>query len=353
MTGGAGTGAGFLEVDQVDLADSKNFAALLQELRPALNTLSKRTGAGRLLMTAAMSSPIKLIKELQLSEVASCLDHFQIMAYDVAGPSWCEFSIHQANRYAAEGVEYSQDATVKTYLTGGVPTSKLLLGIPLYGKVFPSTDWLGIPHNKRDPQRAGQWESAVWNVKALPQPRTNENCDTTVGAAYLYDASKNELVLNYDNPEWMKLKMAYVCDQGLAGRFCSNGDKNVVTLACEKFGGDVTPNILTYPDSNDGNLIEAGKTASKEVDMGLMTSCEGSTTTTTTTRRTLRASVGHSQQPCSSTTTSSTLEASQQAHGEAVHRIHAESITTTEHNLQAQRRHTNPDNRRTTRPTVK
>jgi chitinase len=39
------------------------------------------------------------------------------------------------------------DSVIKAYLDAGVPSSKLNLGMPLYGRAFDKKDRLGQPYN--------------------------------------------------------------------------------------------------------------------------------------------------------------------------------------------------------------
>lgn len=73
-------------------------------------------------------------------EMACYVEYFMIMTYDAAGP-WSARSGHLAPFSFAK-------FSVKSYLKYGFPSHKVLLGIPLYGRIFHNCQCLGTSFSK-------------------------------------------------------------------------------------------------------------------------------------------------------------------------------------------------------------
>ncbi|KAI1370062.1 glycosyl hydrolases family 18-domain-containing protein [Hypoxylon crocopeplum] len=118
--------------------------------------------------------------------------------YDYAG-SWDTSCGHQSNLYAnpnnPASTPYSTNVAVESYLCAGVPASKIVLGIPLYGRSFEATGGLGGAYTGVG---QGSWEEGVWDYKVLPRQGATELYDKVADASYSYNNVSRELI-NYDN----------------------------------------------------------------------------------------------------------------------------------------------------------
>ncbi|CAG7819953.1 unnamed protein product, partial [Allacma fusca] len=109
-------------------ADKQNFVTLVEELRVKFNKFG-------LLLTAAFGSSKEIADEsYDLRELSRLLDHIHIMCYDYHG-SWDQRTFHNAPLFAPEG-NLSVASSVEYFLSQGVDPSKLVLGLPLYGRTF-------------------------------------------------------------------------------------------------------------------------------------------------------------------------------------------------------------------------
>lgn len=142
------------------------------------------------------------------------------MCYDFSG-HWTEMSGHHAQLYSpknlhAESAKHSCDAAVR-YLTGrGVPSDRICLGIPAYGRSFlgttgPAQKFIG---------HGGEAEG-VFEYKELPRPGACESVDWDVVAAYC--VGEDGGFVSYDLPATVAAKAQYVKEIGLAGVFYWTG----------------------------------------------------------------------------------------------------------------------------------
>ena len=85
-------------------------------------------------------------------------------AYDYAG-SWLNFTDNQDNVYGGARTGFSTDQAVKFYLGNGATPSKVIMGMPLYGRAFEDTLGLGQAYNGIGP---GTTEAGIYLYKDLP-----------------------------------------------------------------------------------------------------------------------------------------------------------------------------------------
>ncbi|RAL01666.1 glycoside hydrolase family 18 protein [Aspergillus ibericus CBS 121593] len=251
-----------------DETEAQNMVLLLQKCR---ETLDAAAGADRkfLLTIACPAGPDNYTK-LKLSQMTPYLDFYNLMAYDYAG-SWDTVAGHQANLYPSTdkpaSTPFSTNQAVNYYIqTGGVPSSKIILGMPLYGRAFTNTDGPGTAYSGVG---SGSWEQGVWDYKALPRTGATEYVDATLGASWSYDPTARTMV-SYDNVAAGELKADYIKQLQLGGGMWweTSGDKggktanasdgSLIGVFVDKVGGvsalDQSQNALSYPESKYDNL---------------------------------------------------------------------------------------------------
>lgn len=180
-----------------------------------------------MLLTVACPVGPSNYEKLQLEAMDEYLDFWNLMAYDYAG-SWDTTAGHQANLFPSAlnptSTPFSTSKAVDYYKSRGIHPSKIILGMPLYGRAFTATSGSGKPFSGTG---EGSWEQGVWDYKALPQEGAEEVCDSDVGASWSYDAQKRVMV-SYDTLEMAKMKVKYIERNGLGGSMWweSSADKS-------------------------------------------------------------------------------------------------------------------------------
>lgn len=219
-----------------EAADRDNFTALLTETRQALNAKAAADGRTYLLTLASPAGDAR-IAAWDLPAVAAQVDWINIMTYDYHG-GWDAVTGHLAPLYENPADPSATRATwnvawaVGAYLDGGVPASKLHVGIPFYGRSWetvPSTDNGLFQAGTAGPNLgvAGNWENGVfdyWKVIALERGGGYSSCfDATSRAPYLYGPNLSSwltsggLFVTYESRASLAEKLALITSRGLGG----------------------------------------------------------------------------------------------------------------------------------------
>lgn len=253
-----------------DAAEAHNYVLLLQETRRALDraAATRGTPSCRFLLTVAVPAGPHNFHTLDVGGMDRCVDFFNLMAYDYAG-SWEDQAAHQSNLFPSrkhpERTPANTQAAVEFYTRcGGVHPSKIVLGMPLYGRAFTGTEG---PGHKFSGTGEGSWENGVWDYKALPREGAVEHHDCegegVCGASWSYCPATRTMV-SYDTPRMVERKARYVKEAGLGGGMWwessgdGKGERSLVETFVEAVGGkavlDDSMNCLDYPHSKYENL---------------------------------------------------------------------------------------------------
>ena len=243
-------------------SEAQDFVHLLRETRTALDSVTSGHENGKILLTVACPAGPQNYEKMHLKAMDHYLDFWNLMAYDYAG-SWDKNAGHQANVFPSKNdpasTPFSTSAALNYYINHGVARSKMVVGMPLYGRAFTSTDGPGKPFSGTG---EGSWEQGVWDYKALPQPNAREEIDRAIGASWSYEAEKR-LMVSYDTRQMAEYKAGFIKEQRLGGAMWweSSGDKagaesliGTVNLVLGSEHMDHSNNTLTYAESKYDNL---------------------------------------------------------------------------------------------------
>ncbi len=242
--------------------EARDFVLLLQAVRAELDRYAARHAPHyHFLITIASPAGPKNYNAMDMAGMDPYVDAWNLMAYDYAG-SWDTTSGHQSNIYLnpdnALATKFSTEQAVGDYLNKGIAPSKVMLGLPLYGRSFEATNGLGQAYSGVG---AGTIQSGIWLYKDLPRPGAQEAYDAVAKASYSYDQASRELI-SYDNPDSARQKSTYLARKGLGGvvYWEASGDRNdsrslIGTVAGALGNGlDSSPNLLSYPVSQYNNI---------------------------------------------------------------------------------------------------
>jgi chitinase len=193
--------------------DKSNFTAMAAEFRRQLNIV--RPG---LLLTAALPAEDEYYTNFELKKVARYMDFLSIMAYDLHWNSEPITAFHSAlfrdsrdstdpklrNRYG--------DFAVKGFLHAQVPASKIVFGVPFYGKGWAGVD---VANHGLYQKAQGQASSpgSYRDLKQLPETADRHFYPTAVSCTIWND----QIFWSYDCPQALRTKMRYIHAHHLGG----------------------------------------------------------------------------------------------------------------------------------------
>lgn len=161
--------------------DTKNFTLLMQDLRKALGK--------KMLLTCATVANGDYI------DFANCIkyiDFVNVMSYDMDNPPK-----HHSALYPSDISGWmTTSQAVKAHLKKGVPASKLVMGMPFYGR--------------------GARQYSLWSKNQNIKIDAHKKWSEASQVPYLANDS-DSLVFGYENPRSIAIKCQYVIDHHLRG----------------------------------------------------------------------------------------------------------------------------------------
>ena len=147
-------------------AEAQDFVKLLHATRHELEKYSRSLKhQPHFLLTVACPAGPWAFQIMKLKEMDQYLDFWNLMAYDFAG-SWDHQAGHQANIHPSKkdpkSTPFSTDFAVQHYVKQGISPTKIVIGMPLYGRAFQNTKGPGHDYNGVGD---GSWEQGVWDYK--------------------------------------------------------------------------------------------------------------------------------------------------------------------------------------------
>ncbi|MDM8128964.1 peroxiredoxin, partial [Paraclostridium benzoelyticum] len=177
--------------------DRENFTLLLTAIRDVI-------GFNKWLSVAGTGSREYITKSAEINKIAPLIDYFNLMSYDfTAGETGQKGQKHQANLYESplSIPGYSVDIMVNNLIEAGMPSEKILLGVPFYGR-------LGATVTKSFDQLRKDFINKNGYIYKF---------DKEAQASYLI--KDDEFAMSYDDMLSIYIKTQYVIDNCLGGIF--------------------------------------------------------------------------------------------------------------------------------------
>lgn len=151
------------------------------------------------------------------------------------------------------------DQAVIDYEKAGVPSKKIVMGLPMYGRGFsntngkPGSSYRGVPDDS--------WDKGSFDYKDLPTKGSKEFLDQEKGASWSYNEETREFV-THDTPKVTQLKCEYIKQRRLGGAMFwelsadGSGERSLLRTVYQHLGAQLNSvyNHLIYPPSSYGNI---------------------------------------------------------------------------------------------------
>jgi chitinase len=175
---------------------------LVAEFRRALDAV--RPG---LVLTAAIPAWADADTRYDLGALAETLDWVNLMAYDLR-------SVRDGRPTGFPAPLPTIDRAVRHLRASGVPTGKIVVGVPFYGIV-----WQGVDAGAEEPPGLGEVHDGPAEPPAVGFAALADRVagfDPVAAQAFVHDAERR-LFVAFDDPRSVRAKAAYVMAEGLGG----------------------------------------------------------------------------------------------------------------------------------------
>jgi chitinase len=214
--------------------DGQSYAELMTDLRKALDALTAETGRPYLL-TTAVNPMDSIVGKINFKDASKPLDLVFMMTYDFYG-MWSPVAGHHTTlRASSPQADDSLERAVANLEKAGVPRSKLVAGVAMYGRGFT-----GVSETKAGAAKTGAYPGGegAQGYREMAGRILDAKGNGRAGYQSVWDPGtqswslfhpKQTLWMGYDDPRAVLAKGRFVRDHGLAGVFAwelsqDNGD---------------------------------------------------------------------------------------------------------------------------------
>lgn len=216
----------------------KTYVDIFKRLRNRLDKMeseifSKYNSTRLFSLSAAIPCDKDELAKLDLKEIEKFVEHFNLMAYDLAG-EWSSKTAYHSNLFSDRNNKANLNInSAVTYMVKElkVPSKKVILGMPLYGRSFtnviPNAEQvIGVPF-KGVGSGFDSSSPGIWPYHAIVDLKYKAYYDKELVSAYVYNAKKRHLIV-FDDHHCIRRKAEYIREMGLGGGFFweANGERH-------------------------------------------------------------------------------------------------------------------------------
>ncbi|XP_076656119.1 putative chitinase 2 [Halictus rubicundus] len=228
--------------------DRENFVLLLKELKEAF--IQPKYS----LTAAIVANKGMLDKGYDIPEISKYLDHIYVMAYDYHG-TWDQKVLPNSPLNSEDGADVKN--TITHLLNKGAPSSKLVLGVPMYGKTYILAEMPSSPQESPINKRClatgfpGPYsnQTGFMGYNEICAEIMNNKEEWSIGwdrnSSTPY-AVKGDHVVMYDNPTSVKIKTEFAVEMNLGGVM-------IWSIDTDDFRGNCR-NLREYLDTKDATF---------------------------------------------------------------------------------------------------
>jgi chitinase len=202
-------------------ADKQNYTLFLKEIRDRLDVQGKRdnrTGTNHYLLTAATGGDTAFVSHTELGKAQAYLDYVNIMTYDLYHGN-DKVTGHHSPLYQSKLGDHSRNSSadaVEGHIRAGVPASKIVLGLPFYGR-----GWGKVQDKDHGLFQPATGEHSFISHDKLTEQYINKNgfvryWDDDAKAPYLWNSAAKTFISYADEASFVP-KIEYVKAKKLAG----------------------------------------------------------------------------------------------------------------------------------------
>ena len=178
----------------------------------------RRTGANHYLLTTATGADTAFVNHTELDQAQRYLDYVNIMTYDLYHGNDKTTGHHSNLNQSATG-NHSRNSTVDAvegHIRAGVPASKIVLGLPFYGR-----GWAGVNDQGNGLYQQSTGKHSFISHDELVAEYIGKNgftryWDAEAKAPYLWNPTTRTFI-SYADEESFTYKLAFVKSKKLAG----------------------------------------------------------------------------------------------------------------------------------------
>ena len=201
--------------------DEQNFTLLLKELRARFTAETAKTHK-RLYLTFAAGATEEDVSKTGLGKAQQYVDTVNLMAYDYYEQGSDPITGNHAPLFTdpADPKKISAAASVSMFEKAGVPASKILLGMPFYGRAWSQV--ADVNHGLFQPGKPAPNVNARYGAIAETMLDKTQNqgytryWDDKASVPYLYNTEQHVFV-SYEDPQSIAAKCRFVLKHKLGG----------------------------------------------------------------------------------------------------------------------------------------